>query len=237
MPMIQQATSLLAFSQLLFTVLFFLINYQGQLRARPTTVPLICLTVLGAAILLSAVLVPVPVHWLQSLGIAVLFPVLLFLNLTICRPGGCWLTHTESVPTLPSQMLEPGEQLADDYHVEAELIRHAMEAERLYADPGLTIGRLASHLGQQEYRLRRLINRKLGYRNFNHCLNHYRIAEVAHRLCTCEDEALPIAAIARSAGFASLTSFNKAFREIHGVTPSKFRNAAGKPRAPKGMST
>ncbi len=236
--MIHQATSLLALSQMLFTVLYFLINARTLLQARHTALSLVCLTWVIAAILLHAVLVPEPVHWLHSLGIAALFPVLLLLNLAICRPGGLGLTPRDSVSAGLSQPpQESREQLTDDYGADTDLLRHAMESERLYADPALTIGRLARHLGQHEYRVRRLINKKLSYRNFNHYLNHYRIAEVAHRLQMCQDATLPIAAIARDAGFASLSSFNKAFREIHGVTPSLFRSAAVKVKVPQAQST
>ncbi len=239
--MIHQATSLMALSQMLFTVLYLLINARSLLQARHTALSLVSLTwVIAAILLLHSVLVPEPGHWLHSLGIAALFPVLLLLNLAICRPSGRGLTPRESVPAGLSQPLQPQEsreQLTDDCGADTDLLRHAMESERLYADPALTIGRLARHLGQHEYRVRRLINKKLSYRNFNHYLNHYRIAEVAHRLRTCQDATLPIAAIARNAGFASLSSFNKAFREIHGVTPSMFRSAAAKVKAPQAMST
>ncbi len=232
--MIHQATSLLALSQMLFTVLYLLINARSLPQARYTALSLVCLTWVIAAILLHSVLVPEPVHWLHSLGIAALFPGLLLLNLAICRPGG----PRESVSAGLSQPpQESRAQLTDNCGADTDLLRHAMESERLYADPALTIGRLARHLGQHEYRVRRLINKKLSYRNFNHYLNHYRIAEVAHRLRTCQDATLPIATIARNAGFASLSSFNKAFREIHGVTPSMFRSAAVKVKAPQAMST
>lgn len=35
---------------------------------------------------------------------------------------------------------------------------------------------------------------------------------------------LNLASLAREAGFVSLSSFNKAFVEIHGMTPSRFRD-------------
>ena len=41
-----------------------------------------------------------------------------------------------------------------------------MADERVYRQDGVTIGTLATRLGIPEYRLRRLISRRLGYRNF-----------------------------------------------------------------------
>ncbi len=105
-------------------------------------------------------------------------------------------------------------------------ISKAMEEERLYAQPGLTIGDLAEKVSMQEYRLRRLINQKLHYRNFNQYLNHYRIAEAARRLQNPAESGAAISGIALDVGYSSLSSFNKAFKELHGVTPTAFRSRA-----------
>jgi len=105
-----------------------------------------------------------------------------------------------------------------------ERLRHVMDAQRLYAQPGLTLEALASHVQMQPYRLRRLINQTLRYRNVNQYLNQRRIAEVTRRLRHPDDAQRSIASLAREAGFVSLSSFNKAFVEIHGMTPSRFRD-------------
>lgn len=99
----------------------------------------------------------------------------------------------------------------------------AMQQERLYSEPGLTIGDLAVKVSVQEYRLRKLINQSLHYRNFNQFLNQYRIEEAARRLQDVREQHIPISSIALDVGYASLSSFNKAFKEIHGVTPSVYR--------------
>jgi AraC-like DNA-binding protein len=100
----------------------------------------------------------------------------------------------------------------------------AMKQGRLYAESGLTIGDLAARVSVQEYRLRKLINQSLHYRNFNQFLNRYRIEEAARRLLDPEEQHIPISSIALDVGYASLSSFNKAFKEIHGVTPSVYRS-------------
>ncbi|MDO8910181.1 MAG: helix-turn-helix transcriptional regulator [Pseudohongiella sp.] len=100
----------------------------------------------------------------------------------------------------------------------------AMQQERLYAESGLTIGDLAERVSVQEYRLRKLINQSLHYRNFNQFLNQYRIEEAARRLLDPAQEHIPISSIALDVGYASLSSFNKAFKETHGVTPSVYRS-------------
>src|SRR5688572_24816985 len=46
-------------------------------------------------------------------------------------------------------------------------LRVLMEEQRVYRKEGLTIGALAELMNEQEYRLRRLINGQLGFRNFS----------------------------------------------------------------------
>jgi len=104
-------------------------------------------------------------------------------------------------------------------------LRRLMEEDHVYREEGLTIRRLAEQLNVPEHRLRRLINGHLGYRNFNAFLNRYRIEEVARRLVAPETRHLPVLSIALDMGFRSLSPFNKAFREIKGMTPTEYRNA------------
>lgn len=107
----------------------------------------------------------------------------------------------------------------------AARLRQAMEHDRLYRDEGLTIAGLAARLGEQEYRLRRLINRALGHRNFAQFLNGYRLSEVKAALADPAQREVPILTIALDAGFGSLGPFNRAFREAEGMTPSEYRAA------------
>ena len=98
-----------------------------------------------------------------------------------------------------------------------------MSAEMPHRDERLTIAGLAQRLGEQEYRLRRLINGSLGHRNFAQFLNSYRLAEVKAALADPAQKEVPILTIALDAGFGSLGPFNRAFREAEGMTPSEYR--------------
>jgi len=99
-----------------------------------------------------------------------------------------------------------------------------MQEEKVFREDGFTIRTLADKLGVKEYRLRRLINGHLGYRNFNRFLNEYRVREVARLLVEPETRHLPVLTIALDMGYRSLSPFNKAFKEIKGMTPTEFRN-------------
>jgi AraC-like DNA-binding protein len=103
-----------------------------------------------------------------------------------------------------------------------------MASDRLWKREGLGIAELAEALGTQEYILRRAINRRLGYRNFNDFLHHYRLGEVAHRLADPAERHLPVLTIALDCGYGSIGPFNRAFKARFGVTPSQFRELRAK---------
>lgn len=105
----------------------------------------------------------------------------------------------------------------------AQRLMAHMTHDRPYRSEGLTIAALAAQLGEQEYRLRRLINGELGYRNFTAFLNSYRLAEVREALADQTQREVPILTMALDAGFGSLGPFNRAFRDAHGMTPSAYR--------------
>lgn len=98
-----------------------------------------------------------------------------------------------------------------------------MEENRAYRDETLNIAALARRLDIPEYRLRRLINQRLGHRNFSAFLNHYRLDEVMTWLADPSQAEVPILTLALDAGFSSIGPFNRAFKARTGVTPSEFR--------------
>ena len=91
-----------------------------------------------------------------------------------------------------------------------------------YLQSDLTISKLAIHLGCPDHHLRKLINQRLGYTNFTAFLNHYRIAEARKRLV---ETSLPVLTIALDLGYGSIATFNRAFRETVGLTPTAYRTA------------
>ena len=124
-----------------------------------------------------------------------------------------------------SEAPQPDTNAADQKLVDA--LMRLMADERIYRHDNVTIGTLASRLAIPEYRLRRLINQKLGYRNFNVFLNNHRIAEAKAALADPTQAEVPVITIAMDAGFASLGPFNRAFKATTGVTPTEFRRQRG----------
>jgi AraC-like DNA-binding protein len=104
-----------------------------------------------------------------------------------------------------------------------DALMRLMGDERIYRHDNITIGTLATKLGIPEYKLRRLINQRLGYRNFNVFLNNHRIEEAKAALSDPTQAEVPVITIAMDAGFQSLGPFNRAFKAITGVTPTEYR--------------
>jgi AraC-like DNA-binding protein len=107
-----------------------------------------------------------------------------------------------------------------------ESLRRVLDVERVYHDSELTVASLAARVAIPEYRLRRVIHERLQYRNFNALLHRYRIEEACVLLADAEQRHLPILTIALTVGYNSINPFNRAFRELKGMTPSEFRARA-----------
>ncbi|WP_374565025.1 helix-turn-helix domain-containing protein [Ideonella sp.] len=135
---------------------------------------------------------------------------------------------TETPPPAPSEpkpppTVDPTEQ-ADQ--ALAEALQTLMATERPHRSEGLTLATLAQRLGVPEYRLRRVINQRLGHRNFSAFANGHRLAEAKAALADPARRTLPVLTIALDAGFQSIGPFNRAFKADTGLTPTEFRQQA-----------
>jgi AraC-like DNA-binding protein len=105
-------------------------------------------------------------------------------------------------------------------------IESLIEEKQVYREEGLTIRKLSEMLNEQEYKVRRVINGDMGFRNFNDFLNKYRVNEACEILSDPAQNRKTILEIAYGLGYQSIGPFNKAFRELKETTPTAFRKAA-----------
>ena len=128
----------------------------------------------------------------------------------------------------PYLAAEPGRRPAsetrgrEDDQALARLER-LMAEDQAHLEPGLSLARLAARLETPEYRLRRLIHERLGFRNFNAFLHAHRIRAAAEKLADPGLRRTPILTIALSCGYESVNTFNRGFREVMGQSPSAYR--------------
>ncbi len=152
---------------------------------------------------------------LLFINLLALFALLTFVRMRVVN----WLDLSEAVPVAAEHALSRVEQSV------LERLRRRLVPERLYAREGLTVASLAALLDTQEHVLRRVINRGLGFRNFNDFLHSHRLREAAARLRDPGSQRVPVLTIALEAGYGSIGPFNRAFRERFGVTPTEYRRA------------
>jgi AraC-like DNA-binding protein len=176
-----------------------------------------------------------PPGWLDLLNAAAIAATLLatlvyFVQLRPVAMDTLFAPAPEATPPVSPEPPEPAAEpdatqpVADGPLIER--LQALMESEVLYRDPELSVRTLAVKVAVPEYVLRRLINEKLGHRNFAAYVNEFRLREVEARLRDPQWLRRPILTLALEAGFGSIGPFNRAFRERHGMTPSEFRSGA-----------
>ena len=153
---------------------------------------------------------------------AILAAIVAAISFSMMRVGGAELFPAafDAATAAPVPVAQDS-NAADQKLVDA--LMRLMADERIYRHDNITIGTLATKLAIPEYRLRRLINQRLGYRNFNVFLNNHRIEEAKAALADPTQAEVPVITIAMDAGFQSLGPFNRAFKATTGVTPTEYR--------------
>jgi AraC-like DNA-binding protein len=152
---------------------------------------------------------------------AVLVLIVAAISYAMMRIDGAEL-FPAAADNVASEAVAAQQQGAADQKLVGALMR-LMADERIYRQDNVTVGSFAAKLSIPEYRLRRLINRQLGYRNFNVFLNNHRIEEAKAALADPSQAEVPVITIAMDAGFQSLGPFNRAFKASTGVTPTEYR--------------
>jgi AraC-like DNA-binding protein len=127
-------------------------------------------------------------------------------------------------PAIPPAPARPADiAVSDPDRLLTAKLERLMSAEAAYRDPQITVTALAARLGVSEKRLRALINRRLGHKNFASFVNAFRLEEVRLRLGDPRHDHLPILTLALEAGFGSVVAFNRAFKGRYAQTPSEYR--------------
>lgn len=100
-------------------------------------------------------------------------------------------------------------------------LRAAMENDRLYLNPALTVAMVADHTGLPAKSISATLNQHL-QKSFNEFINEYRVQAIRQRLLNGETRELTIAGLAYEGGFNSLPTFQRAFKAVTGQTPTEF---------------
>lgn len=102
-----------------------------------------------------------------------------------------------------------------------KLLQH-MKATQPYLENEFRLNELAEQLGVSTHHLSQVINEKLN-KNFSDFVNTYRVEEAKRLLTDPKSSGRYIIDIAYASGFNNKTTFNKAFKEQTGMSPSEYR--------------
>lgn len=128
---------------------------------------------------------------------------------------------------------EPAAPAGRDWAATGAEWRERIRAEGWWRDPRLTLAAVARRLATNESYVSRAFNDGLA-RNFNAVVNGLRVEAVQARLAA--DDGADLLTMALDAGFASKASFNRAFRDHSGMSPSAWRASQIPARVPNPAS-
>jgi AraC-like DNA-binding protein len=131
-------------------------------------------------------------------------------NLNACR-ALVLLILSRSLPLIELSKNRDIENYDLTYHIVSYIAEH-------FGEP-LTLSELAKHLNVSKFYLSRAFSTKLNT-NFNRYINYIR---TNYALTLIQSTNYTLTRISTDSGFESQRTFNRAFKEIYGLTPSEYR--------------
>ncbi len=101
-------------------------------------------------------------------------------------------------------------------------LKRAVQQNRYYEDPELTLSSLAEKLGLNTHELSRMLNTVLK-KSFNDFINEYRVKDVIRKMQDPAYANITLLGIAYDSGFNSQSTFHRIFKEITGKTPAEYK--------------
>jgi len=98
----------------------------------------------------------------------------------------------------------------------------ALQNKYLYREPAISIEDMAGHIKVNRNYLSRAINRCAG-KNFNSCINEYRIKEAVRLIMDSGPKKFSIEEIAYKVGFDERKTFYNSFKKMTGLSPTQFK--------------
>ncbi|MDF2188127.1 helix-turn-helix domain-containing protein [Paraflavitalea sp. CAU 1676] len=154
------------------------------------------------------------------------YPVYIPLAILIYWVGIKALVVTYNVPLLQAKNTARTQPLpADTVAQSLEILKKAMEQEKLYLDPALSLSSLSQHMGIAPKNISAILNQHL-QTNFNEFVNTYRVREFQRRVLLPDFQHFNITSIAFDCGFNSQATFQRTFKQMTGMSPTEYRKSA-----------
>ena len=133
------------------------------------------------------------------------------------------IVETETLDKMLNEKNRVKSGMADNRLEEiVKKINVAMEGEKLYQEPELTLHQLSTHLQYPAHQVSQAINDGMN-KTFYDLVNGYRVEEAKRLLLNPKNRSFTILSVGFEAGFNSKTTFNTVFKKFTGLTPTDFR--------------
>jgi len=142
------------------------------------------------------------------------------------RQKNIFMNHPDLNPEI---VIEAKSKYAGSSLKEVERLQHLnnlkdyMERQKPYLDETLSLTKLAKSLDIPVHHLSQIINEEFAL-NFFDFINQYRVEEVKTKMADPKFSNFSLLGLAFECGFNSKSSFNRVFKKITGLTPSKFKD-------------
>ena len=111
---------------------------------------------------------------------------------------------------------------ADDIHARHfARLREAMEVEKYYLDPELSLSKVSASTGIPVKTISAVLNqhRNMGFADF---VNTYRVKEVSERMLDPANRQFTLSSLALDSGFNSQATFQRVFKNVTGLSPRAY---------------
>lgn len=171
-----------------------------------------------------------PLNYFTEFPLYILFTLFIYyLGLEGWRHSGAPYPSRSAVESaaaaqpLPAHLLTQTVVAERDWTAQASLWFGDIERRELWRNPDLSLSLLAQELGTNTTYVSKAFNEGLG-QSFSECINRLRVSGVQTSLQSQPLDA-DLLTLALDAGFRSKASFNRAFKQYVGQTPSEYRAA------------
>lgn len=126
-------------------------------------------------------------------------------------------------PTFPVMEIKVREDVFPNYNDQEELkrLKEAMDVNQVFINPDLSLNELSQELALPSRYLSYLIN-KYHHKSYKEFINQYRIDFFITKARSGEVKSKTLLALAMESGFNSKSTFNQAFKNCKGKSPSEF---------------
>ncbi len=132
--------------------------------------------------------------------------------------------HLRSNPVGPTaRKASPTTVSAETIGKTVGLLKAAMQTDKLYLDPELTVEKVGRHVQLPAKTISFVLNQHL-QKSFNGFVNEYRIEAVKQGLNDPSNGHLTLTGIAFECGFNSQATFQRTFKQTTGVSPKQYGN-------------